>query len=47
MLRYFGSSIFALWWCQETDGIEEEQDNEKEDCDYHAGRENPHCPECR
>ena len=25
---------------------EEEQDDE-EDCDYHPGRENPHCPECR
>ena len=33
MLRYFGSSIFALWWCQQTDGIEEEECCQ---CIYHG-----------
>ena len=28
MLRYFGSSPFAMWWCQVTDDIEEYEDKE-------------------
>lgn len=45
-VRYAASTEWAAWWCALTDELEDEED-EEEDCDYHAGRENPHCPECR
>jgi hypothetical protein len=27
-VRYGGSSVFAMWWCGQTDGLEDEEDEE-------------------
>ena len=46
MLRYFGSSAFAMWWCGETDGIEEYEDEEDEEKEYTCGEE-CECTHCQ
>ena len=34
-VRYTGSSIFAMWWCGLTDGIEDEDEEEEEEKEEH------------